>query len=210
MVDMVTDGPVGARALVDRSQDPPHGRGTPTAAPVDGRSPASFGTEEPMLRAFRCESSLVKSSPPSRLRASPGEVVYARRRRRAIGSVALSALVLALVGVFAFRHVLLEGSKGAESLVVPAPGRDYAAVVYEDADWVDPVWRVFVRQTGALGSTEWRVGCLSGDVPGDEFKSLRWIEDDLLVISSHRDQVRVSVNSASGEPASTVSPIWTC
>ena len=146
----------------------------------------------------------------SHARTPAAERVYASWRRRRIRlRVAAACLVLAALGGLIMLWPAI--SRGTEARVVPAPGlAGYEAVVYESHALVDPLWSLTVRQRGGFWSKEWDLGCINGDDPAADLKSVSWRDPTRLVVASQLHEVEIAVNSKTGEPATTPSPIWNC
>jgi hypothetical protein len=143
-------------------------------------------------------------------RTPAAERVYvAWRRRQLIFRVAAGCLIVVAFGGLIMLWPAI--ARGTEARVVPAPGpAGYEAVVYESHNAIDPIWSVTVRQSDGFWSKEWDVGCINGDDPAADLKSLSWRGPARLVVTSQLHEVSIPVNPTTGEPATTPSPIWNC
>jgi hypothetical protein len=87
-----------------------------------------------------------------------------------------------------------------------APGDSgYRAVVIEQDGVIDTVWTVYVRQTRGLLSREWRAGCISSDLIGNEsIEYVQWRGPRELVVYTSNGGISNSVDPRTGKPQSPI------
>jgi hypothetical protein len=87
-----------------------------------------------------------------------------------------------------------------------APGDSgYKAVVVKQDAVIDTRWTVYVQQTRGLLSREWRAGCISSDLAGnDSIEYVQWRSPRNLVVYTPHGGISTSVDQRTGKPQSPI------